>query len=462
MTALHRPPSPLLTAPIGKSIFRLAAPTMAVMVAQSAVSIAETAIVGQLGTEALAGFALVFPLVMVMTMMAAGGIGGGIAAAVARAVGGARRDEAGALVPHALAIAGAFAFGFTCLMVTWGPDIFRALGGRDATLDFAISYSRVLFAGAIAPWLMFALSSTLRGVGNAALPGLAMLVASLAQIPITFALVLGVGSWNGLGISGAAVSAVMTSTGAALFLVWRVWCGALGFRPRLGAGGFRGALFVAILRVGLVSSGSAVIANLTTIVITFLVAGFGVAALAAYGIGARLEFMLVPLVFGIGSALTTLVGVAIGAGDHARARRVAWQGAIAAALMTGAIGLFGAMAPAAWIGLFSGDPAVHAAGRSYLTHVAPFYALFGVGMALSFAAQGAGKMLWPFMAGILRLVVAAIGGALAVNAGLGLDGLFSMVGAGIAAMGLVIAAAMWLAPWRATTPVGVAQIATRG
>jgi putative MATE family efflux protein len=410
----------------------------------------------------LAGFALVFPLMMVMTMMAAGGIGGGIAAAVARAMGGGRRDEAGALVPHALAIAGGFALAFTSLMLALGPDIFRALGGRDATLDFAISYSRVLFAGAIAPWVMFALSSTLRGVGNAALPGLAMLVASLAQIPITFALVLGVGSWNGLGISGAAVSAVTTSTGAALFLGWRVWSGALGFRPRLGAAGFRGALFAAILRVGLVSSASAVVANLTTIVITFLVAGFGVAALAAYGIGARLEFMLVPLVFGVGSALTTLVGVAIGAGDHARARRVAWQGAFAAALLTGAIGLFGAMAPTAWIGMFSSDPAVHAAGRAYLTHVAPFYALFGLGMALSFAAQGAGKMLWPFMAGILRLVVAAFGGALAVSAGLGLDGLFSMVGAGIAAMGAVIAVAMWLAPWRATIRITVAQIATRG
>ena len=90
------PASPLLSAPIGRGIARLAAPTMAVMIAQAAVSVAETAIVGRLGTEALAAFALVFPLMMLMTMMAAGGIGGGIAAAVARAVGAGRRDDAGA------------------------------------------------------------------------------------------------------------------------------------------------------------------------------------------------------------------------------------------------------------------------------------------------------------------------------------------------------------------------------
>src|SRR5262245_11961311 len=108
--------SPLLMAPIGRSIARLAAPTMAVMVAQAGVSIAETAIVGRLGTDALAGFALVFPLMMLMTMMAAGGIGGGIAGAVARAVGAGQRERAGALVPHAIAICLGFALAFMLLM----------------------------------------------------------------------------------------------------------------------------------------------------------------------------------------------------------------------------------------------------------------------------------------------------------------------------------------------------------
>ena len=100
-------PIPLLTAPIGKSLWRLAAPTTAVMVAQTFVAIAETFIFGRLGTEALAGFALVFPFMMMMTMMAAGGMGGGVAAAMARAVGGGRIEDARALVLHALVLGAA-------------------------------------------------------------------------------------------------------------------------------------------------------------------------------------------------------------------------------------------------------------------------------------------------------------------------------------------------------------------
>src|SRR5689334_25239514 len=98
-------PHPLLVAAPVPVIVRLALPTTAVMIAQSGVSIAETWVIGQLGTEALAGFALVFPLFMLMTMVAAGGIGGGIASAIARASGGGRTADVRALVVHALLIA---------------------------------------------------------------------------------------------------------------------------------------------------------------------------------------------------------------------------------------------------------------------------------------------------------------------------------------------------------------------
>lgn len=443
------PASPLLAAPIGGSIFRLAVPTMAVMIAQAAVSIAETAIVGRLGTAALAGFALVFPVMMLMTMMAAGGIGGGIASAVARALGGGRREHAAALVPHALAIAVGFAIAFTVIIRLAGPTIFEALGGSGEALAHAVAYADVLFLGAIAPWVMFAMSSAMRGTGNAALPGKAMLAASLSQIPLSYVLVLGIGGWDGMGIVGAAISWIVTSGAAAAYLLHRAWNGALGFRPGLGTLGWRRDLFAAILRVGLVACVSALMANLTTILVTFLVGGFGIAAIAAYGVGARLEFLQVPLIFGIGSALTTLVGVAVGAGDYARARRIAWTGAVVAAGMTGAIGAFGALAPSTWIGLFSDDPAVHTAGRVYLQHVAPLYVAFGLGMALNFAAQGAGRMLWPFLASVLRMVVATGGGFAAIHFGLGLDGLFSLVAVGMFCYGAVIAGAMWLVPWKA-------------
>ena len=140
---------PLLTAPIGRSLLKLAGPTTAVMVVQTFVAIAETYFFGRLGTEALAGFALVFPFMMLMTMMAAGGMGGGVAAATARALGAGRRDDARALVLHALVLGLALALLFTLLAWTVGPALYRLLGGHGAALANAETYSHVLFSGSL-------------------------------------------------------------------------------------------------------------------------------------------------------------------------------------------------------------------------------------------------------------------------------------------------------------------------
>ena len=95
----------LLEAPIATTLVRLAAPNMLVMVVQASVGLIETYFIGKLGTDALAGVALVFPVLMLMQMMSAGAMGGGISSAVARALGAGRRDDADALALHALAIA---------------------------------------------------------------------------------------------------------------------------------------------------------------------------------------------------------------------------------------------------------------------------------------------------------------------------------------------------------------------
>src|ERR671912_670146 len=95
----------MLEAPIVPTLLRLAAPNVLVMVAQASVGLIETYFVGKLGTNALAGMALVFPVVMLMQMTSAGAMGGGIASSIARALGAGRRADADALVLHAIAIA---------------------------------------------------------------------------------------------------------------------------------------------------------------------------------------------------------------------------------------------------------------------------------------------------------------------------------------------------------------------
>ena len=138
--------------------------------------------------------------------------------------------------------------------------------------------------------------------------------------------------------------------------------GAASCALRFTATGFRWPLFRDILRVGAVAALITVQTNLTIAIATGLVGRFGPAAIAGYGTGSRLEYLLIPLVFGLGGPLVAMVGTNIGAGQRDRALRAAWIGAAIAAGLTEIIGLCAAAFPHAWLTLFDTDPAMLDAG----------------------------------------------------------------------------------------------------
>src|SRR5579862_6768857 len=144
----------LLSGPVLPTLIRLALPTVVVLVAQTAVSIAEAYYVGFLGTDALAGVALVFPVFMLMAMMSNGGLGSGVSSAIARAVGAGRDEDANALLFHAIVLAIVVGALFTLAAVFAGPLLYRTLGGQGGALDAALRYSNYLFAGSVAVWVV--------------------------------------------------------------------------------------------------------------------------------------------------------------------------------------------------------------------------------------------------------------------------------------------------------------------
>jgi len=203
-----------------------------------------------------------------------------------------------------------------------------------------------------------------------------------------------------------------------------------------------------ILRVGAVAGISTVQTNLTVAATTALVGlTAGPAAVAGFGTAARLEYLLVPLVFGIGGPLVAMVGTNVGAGNRERALRVAWTGAALAFVLCEAIGAAAALFPAAWLGLFGDDPQMIAAGSAYLRAVGPFYGFFGFGLALYFASQGAGRLIWPLAAGFARMAVAIGGGWLALWLTGSIAAMFIAVGAALFVYGTGVAAAIWAGVW---------------
>jgi putative MATE family efflux protein len=445
----------LLEGPIVPTLLRLAAPNVAVMTVQAALSVLDAFYVSSLGPDALAGISLVFPLVMLMQTMSAGGMGGGVASAVARALGGGRRERADALAAHALLIATGMAALFTAGALGVGPSLYRALGGTERTLAQALAYSNVLFAGALAVWALNTLASVVRGTGSMAIPAVVVVGGALVHIVLSPALIVGWGPFPRLGIAGPAVAMVVNASLGSLALGAFLLSGRSlvrlspsGFRPRR-------ALLWEILRVGAPGSLNTVFTNATVVVLTGIVGSFGTFALAGYGMGARLEYLLIPLVFGFGSALVAMVGTSVGAGDRARAERVAWVGAGLAAGVTGAVGVSAALAPGVWMSLFSAEPEVVAAGSSYLRIVGPAYPFFGAGLALYFASQGAGRLLWPLLAGGARLVLAGVGGLVVVNVlGLGLPAVYAVIALALVVFGTLVIVALARGAWRPPARAG--------
>ena len=184
--------------------------------------------------------------------------------------------------------------------------------------------------------------------------------------------------------------------------------------------------------------------------------------MAGYGIGARLEFLLIPIVFAVGVASLPMVGMAMGALDIARARRVAWTAAGVAAAMLGAIGLVVTIAPDLWSGLFTSDLAVRAIANQYLQWAGPGFLFVGLGLSLFFASQGSGKVLAPVLAGTARFWVIAVGGWWLTASDAPAWSLFALVGVSMTAFGFCIAAAVYLTPWGTRDRALAANLTIRG
>jgi putative MATE family efflux protein len=443
----------LLSASPFPLLLRLAAPNSIAFFIQACVSMTEVWYVGRLGRDSLAAMALAFPFLMLIQTMSGGAMGGAVSSTVARAIGAGQNGRANAVAWHAIAIAIAGALVFAGLYALLGPAVLARLGGDGAVLVQATRYLGIVFAAGASLWLHAILGAVFRGTGDMRFPALVLLAGACLQVPLSGALILGWWGAPALGLTGAALSVTAVASLATLASLIKLTRGTGPLRLRFAGLRFEAATFREILRVGLGSAPAPLLTVFTIVAVNGLVADSGPAALAGYGIGSRLEFLLIPLVFGIGAALTAMVGVNLGAGEFDRALRIAWMGSASAAAITGTIGGVLALFPDLWVGTFTTDPLIHAAGISYLRTVGPCYAFYGLGLSLYFASQGARAMFWPVFSTALRFAVAVGGSTIAVSMfGRGEGAIFACVAAGMVVSGAVTAAAIAAGAWGRGSP----------
>ena len=438
-----------LTKPIIPLLIRMSAPNTIAFFIQSLVVLTEVWFISRLGTNSLAAIALAFPLLMITQTMSGGALGGAITSAIARSMGADDIEKAERLIWHSIIISLGGAITFLILFLLFGKQLLFLLGGRGEILQESYAYCSILFFGGILLWLSGSLSAVLRGMGNMRFPATLMVITSSIQVILSGGFILGWFGFPKLGVPGAAVAVLISSSLMVTVILFKLRSKSIPASLRKERFQLRKILFDNIFEVAIPASLSPLLVVGTILVLTGLVGRFGTEALAGYGIGSRVEFLMIPLIFGIGSAMTSIVGANIGALNIDRAEKVGILGGSTAGFVSIVIGLTLAAFPEAWIQFFTDDIKAFEVTKKYIQIVGPFYIFQGIGLSLYFASQGANAMKWPTIATIARFIIACAGGGISVYwLDLGIESIFISSSAAMAIFGLMIFISIKKGAWR--------------
>jgi len=438
-----------LTQPVMPLLIRMSAPNTVAFFIQSIVVLTEVWFISKLGTNSLAAVALAFPLLMITQTMSGGALGGAITSAIARSMGANDIDKAERLIWHSVVISLGGALTFLLFFLLFGEQLLFLLGGRGDILKESYTYCSYLFLGGLILWLSGSMSAVLRGMGNMRFPATLMICTSFLQVFLSGGFILGWYGFPQIGVPGAAIATLISASVMVVIIFLKLLSKSIPVKLRMKQLILSRDLFNNIFEVAIPASVSPLLTVGTILVLTGLVGTFGTEALAGYGIGSRVEFLMIPLIFGIGTAMTSIVGANIGAKNIIRAETVGIYGGTSAGVVSIFIGLTLALFPDAWIQFFTDDMKAFEVTKLYIQIVGPFYIFQGIGLSLYFASQGANAMKWPTIATIARFLIASIGGGISVHwLGFGIGSIFISSAIAMMIFGTMIFVSIKKGAWR--------------
>ena len=438
-----------LTQPVMPLLIRMSAPNTVAFFIQSIVVLTEVWFISKLGTNSLAAVALAFPLLMITQTMSGGALGGAITSSIARSMGANDIDKAERLIWHSVVISLGGAFTFLLFFLLFGEQLLFLLGGRGDILKESYTYCSYLFLGGLILWLSGSMSAVLRGMGNMRFPATLMICTSFLQVFLSGGFILGWYGFPQIGVPGAAIATLISASVMVVIIFLKLLSKSIPVKLRMKQLMLSRDLFNNIFEVAIPASVSPLLTVGTILVLTGLVGTFGTEALAGYGIGSRVEFLMIPLIFGIGTAMTSIVGANIGAKNIIRAETVGIYGGTSAGVVSIFIGLTLALFPDAWIQFFTDDMKAFEVTKLYIQIVGPFYIFQGIGLSLYFASQGANAMKWPTIATIARFLIASIGGGISVHwLGFGIGSIFISSAIAMMIFGTMIFVSIKKGAWR--------------
>ena len=437
--------------PIFPLLIKMSAPNTVAFLINAVVVLAEFWFISQLGITPLAAVTLAFPAIMLTQQMAFGALGGAVTSSIARSLGAADKPRAEKLLWHSLYISCFGALAFLIIFFIFGEPLLRILGGTGALLEESLAYCFVYLLGAIVVWLSGSLTAALRGMGDMQFPAVLTVICAGIQVFFSAGFILGSFGLPKLGLVGSAWSMIVTSGFMALVTLIKISSPSSPVRLKLKRLTIERELFEDIFSVALPASLSPIMTVATVLLLTGLIGQFGTSAIAGYGIGSRVEFLLIPIVFGIGTAMTAMVGTNIGAKNIERAEKIGMVGATTAGLLSAVIGLALALTPNLWISIFTSDPETLLVTKQYIQILGVCYVFQGYGLSLYFASQGANAMKWPIIITAIRLIVFSVLALVAVYwLSYGLVSIFYASAIAMVIFGILMVISLKMGAWRDT------------
>jgi len=435
--------------PIFPLLIKMSAPNTVAFLINAVVVLAEFWFISQLGITPLAAVTLAFPAIMLTQQMAFGALGGAVTSSIARSLGAADKPRAEKLLWHSLYISCFGALAFLIIFFIFGEPLLRILGGTGALLEESLAYCFVYLLGAIVVWLSGSLTAALRGMGDMQFPAVLTVICAGIQVFFSAGFILGSFGLPKLGLVGSAWSMIVTSGFMALITLIKISSPSSPVRLKLKRLTIERELFEDIFSVALPASLSPIMTVATVLLLTGLIGQFGTSAIAGYGIGSRVEFLLIPIVFGIGTAMTAMVGTNIGAKNIERAEKIGMVGATTAGLLSAVIGLALALTPNLWISIFTSDPETLLVTKQYIQILGVCYVFQGYGLSLYFASQGANAMKWPIIITAIRLIVFSVLALVAVYwLSYGLVSIFYASAIAMVIFGILMVISLKMGAWR--------------
>ncbi len=434
---------------IWKTLFILAAPIVLGTSLQTGFNIIDTFFVGMLGSEQLAAISVTFPVVFIFIAIAVG-LSVGTTALISQAIGAGRMKDASNIAEHSILISVLAGIIVATGGILFSAPLFEFMGVTGDVLSMTIQYSNLIFIGFVFMFIGFLSQGIMQAGGDTITPTKNLAISVVANIILDPVFIFGFGPVPAMGLVGAGYATVIGRSFGAFLNIAHLARGKAKVRISAKCFRFNGSIISGIFKIGAPSSLSHSINSIGMILLMSMVGVFGTSALAAFGVGMRLESIAVMPIIGLSSGLIPFIGQNLGAGKIDRAKRAVTLSSYVVILFMLLFTFVWFFVPEVLFAPFTGDPVVVGIGAELFRIIAPGYVFLGLTFVFSSACQAAGRTTIQMFGNILRWIMIVCISYFLVS-GIGITGIWTGIPighfAGFLFMLVVIKSGFWLRKW---------------